>query len=164
MEQGNRKLTLDQPASYQIIVPGVLDESWSDLGEGVTIAIDCETGQFPVTIITGILDQAALHGLLRQLYENWDGPEADALQARANAMRSAVLGSAPIPSIKAMVADQMDDPGWRTVRPPWVTLDDEQAAGVIASSAAAALSDPFLIASSTACNALRCVVTAISRL
>ena len=68
MEQGNRKLTLDQPASYQIIVPGVLDESWSDLGEGVTIAIDCETGQFPVTIITGILDQAALHGLLRQLY------------------------------------------------------------------------------------------------
>ena len=50
----------------------------------------------------------------------------------ANAMRSAVLGSAPIPSIKAMIADQMDDPGWRTMRPPWVTLDDTQAAAVVA--------------------------------
>jgi hypothetical protein len=43
MKKPNKKLTLDRPAIYQILVR-------------------------PVTILTGTLDQAALQGLLRRLY------------------------------------------------------------------------------------------------
>jgi hypothetical protein len=68
MEEAGRKLSLDRPATYQIRVPGHLDESWSDWVEGMTITIESEGEGSPVTTLTGILDQAALHGLLRRLY------------------------------------------------------------------------------------------------
>ena len=38
----DRKLTLYQPATYRIKVPGQLDESWSDWIEGMTITVDHE--------------------------------------------------------------------------------------------------------------------------
>ncbi len=62
------KLTLDQPATYEIQVPGHLDESWSDWAGGVTIAVESEGTSPPVTTLTGDLDQAALQSLLRRLY------------------------------------------------------------------------------------------------
>lgn len=68
MKNTKRKLTLDQPASYQIKVPGHLDDSWSDWTAGMTIAAESDNDGRPVTILTGTLDQAALQGLLRQLY------------------------------------------------------------------------------------------------
>ena len=68
MKNDKQKLTLFRPVTYQIKVPGLLDESWSDLNEGMTIAIDCNSNDPPVTILTGSLDQAALQGLLRNLY------------------------------------------------------------------------------------------------
>ena len=61
------KLTLDYPATYQIKVPGHLDESWSEWVEGMTVTIECEAGP-PITILIGSFDQAALQGLLRRLY------------------------------------------------------------------------------------------------
>ncbi len=63
-----QKLSLDKPATYQIKVPGQLDESWSDWAGGMTITVESEGDGPPVTILTGSLDQAALHGLLRRLY------------------------------------------------------------------------------------------------
>jgi hypothetical protein len=63
-----QKLTLDRPATYQIKVPGHLDESWSDWAEGMTITVESEGEDPPVTTLTGTVDQAALHGLLRRLY------------------------------------------------------------------------------------------------
>jgi hypothetical protein len=68
MEGGKRKLSLDQPAVYQIKVPGALDESWSDWAGGMTIAVETEGDGPPLTTLTGALDQAALQGLLRRLY------------------------------------------------------------------------------------------------
>lgn len=68
MEITKRKLTLDIPAHYQIKVPGHLDESWSDWGDRLTITVTSESDYPPVTTLTGIFDQAALHGLLRRLY------------------------------------------------------------------------------------------------
>jgi len=68
MKQGKRKLTLDRPATYQIEVPGELDESWSDWAGGLTIAVESEGEGPPVTTLTGIVDQAALLSLLRRLY------------------------------------------------------------------------------------------------
>jgi hypothetical protein len=68
MKQVNQKLTLHRPATYQIKVPGHLDESWSDWIGGMAITIECEGEDPPVTTLTGTLDQAALQGLLRRLY------------------------------------------------------------------------------------------------
>jgi hypothetical protein len=63
-----QKLTLDQPAKYQIKVPGELGENWVDWGEQVAIYVESEGVIPPVTILTGTFDQAALQGLLRRLY------------------------------------------------------------------------------------------------
>jgi hypothetical protein len=68
MKKTKQKLTLDQPATYQIKVPGHLDESWSDWAGGMTITVESEGDGPPVTTLTGTVDQAALQGLLRRLY------------------------------------------------------------------------------------------------
>jgi hypothetical protein len=56
MKKINRKLMLDQPATYQIKVPGHLDESWSDWAEGMTITVESEGDGPPVTTLTGTVD------------------------------------------------------------------------------------------------------------
>jgi len=84
MKNVKQKLTLDQTATYQIKVPGHLDERWSEWAAGMTITVENEGDGPPVTILTGtIADQAALQGLLRRLYSlglpwisvNWLGTE-----------------------------------------------------------------------------------------
>jgi hypothetical protein len=68
MKEVKRKLTLDRPATYQIRVPGRLDDSWNDWDDRMTVTIESEDDHPPVTTLTGTVDQAALHGLLRKLY------------------------------------------------------------------------------------------------
>ncbi len=68
MSEAKQKLTLDRPTTYQIKVPGHLDESWSDWAGGMTIMVESEGDGSPITILTGTVDQAALQGLLRRLY------------------------------------------------------------------------------------------------
>ncbi len=62
------KLTLYQPETYQIKVPGHIGENWSDWVGGMTITVESEGDGPPVTTLTGALDQAALQGVLRRLY------------------------------------------------------------------------------------------------
>jgi hypothetical protein len=68
MKKTKQKLTLDRPATYQIKVPGHLDESWSEWTGGMTVAVESKDDGPPITTLTGTVDQAALHGLLRRLY------------------------------------------------------------------------------------------------
>jgi hypothetical protein len=68
MTKAEHKLTLDRPVTYQIRVPGYLDKSWSDWAGGMAITFESEDDGPPVTALTGAVDQAALHGLLRRLY------------------------------------------------------------------------------------------------
>jgi hypothetical protein len=68
MAKVTQKITLDRPATYQIKVPGELDETWSDWIGGMTVTVESEGEGPPVTILTGTVDQAALHGVLRRLY------------------------------------------------------------------------------------------------
>ena len=68
MKENKHKLTLDRPATYQIKVPGHLDESWSDWAGRMTITFESKGDNPPVTILTGTFDQAALLGLLRRIY------------------------------------------------------------------------------------------------
>jgi len=62
-----QKLSLDQPASYQIKVPGHLDESWVDWVENMEIILGTDADGLSITTLTGKVDQAALLGLLRRL-------------------------------------------------------------------------------------------------
>jgi hypothetical protein len=68
MKGTKQKLTLDRPAVYEIKVPGKLDESWTQWDGKVTVTVESEGEGMPVTALTCILDQAALHSLLRRLY------------------------------------------------------------------------------------------------
>ena len=62
-----KKLTMVQPAVYQIKVPGILSEHWSSWGDSMLLTIGETEEISPITAITASLDQAALLGLLRQL-------------------------------------------------------------------------------------------------
>ena len=68
IEEAEWMPSLSRPATYQIKVPGHLDESWSDWAGGMTITVESEGDDPPVTTLTGSVDQAALQGLLRRLY------------------------------------------------------------------------------------------------
>ena len=54
----------DQPDVYRIRIQGQLDEMWSEWFEGMTVTWDDEgnTG-----LIGPVVDQSALHGLLRRV-------------------------------------------------------------------------------------------------
>ena len=65
---GKKKLTLDQPATYEIKVPGILDEKWLDWSGGMTVKVENERDDNPITTLSITVDQAGLQGLLRHLY------------------------------------------------------------------------------------------------
>lgn len=53
-----------EPDRYEIRIKGHLDERWADWFDGLTIA-QAANGE---TVLTGtVVDQAALHGLLRKI-------------------------------------------------------------------------------------------------
>ena len=59
----------DGPAIYQITVGGYLDERRAEWFDSMTIEPQIDANGRVVTQLTGeVVDQAALHGLLRKLY------------------------------------------------------------------------------------------------
>ena len=68
MNEIRQKLTLDRPATYQIKVPGEFNKRRSNWYGEITITVGSDDDSLPVTTLTGTVDQAALHGLLRRLY------------------------------------------------------------------------------------------------
>ena len=64
---GRRKA--DESAVYQIKVEGTLDERWSDWFSGLAVvAVDAGEGA-PATTLTGLMDQAALRGILNKVWD-----------------------------------------------------------------------------------------------
>ena len=60
----------DSPVIYQISVQGFLDKSRADWFDGMAIEPQVDADGRSVTRLTGeVVDQAALHGLLRKLYD-----------------------------------------------------------------------------------------------
>jgi hypothetical protein len=57
-----------QPVAYRIRIPGALDVGATEWGRGVTVTVHHREDSPPVSTLTGTMDQAALHGLLRRLY------------------------------------------------------------------------------------------------
>ena len=68
MKKDKPQLTLDQPVTYQIKVPGELDESWLDWAGEMKVIVESDDNGLLVSTLTGTIDQAALQGLLRRLY------------------------------------------------------------------------------------------------
>jgi hypothetical protein len=60
---------LDRPATYEIVVPGRLDENWAEWLAGMAIEVKRRDDGPTITTLTGVVaDQAALQGLLNRLY------------------------------------------------------------------------------------------------
>ncbi len=68
---------------------------------------------------------------LRKLFDNWQTPQAEQLQADVMVIAKARGDYPAIPLLKQIVAHIQQDPAWLTVRPPLVQLTDTQAEGVI---------------------------------
>jgi hypothetical protein len=66
--RNKKKLSLFGTITYQIKVPGHMDDHWFEWGEELIITQGCDEDGQPVTKLIGQLDQAALQGLLRRLY------------------------------------------------------------------------------------------------
>jgi hypothetical protein len=67
-KKARSELTLDRPVTYQIKVPGELDENWEDWAGGMAVTVESDEEDQSATILSGKLDQAALQGLMRRLY------------------------------------------------------------------------------------------------
>ena len=66
----SQHLSLDCPVIYQIEVQGYLDESRSDWFDGMSVVPRVDPKGASITKLTGtVIDQAALHGILRKLYD-----------------------------------------------------------------------------------------------
>ena len=69
MNRAGQVLTLDCSTTYRIEVQGYLDENRSAWFDGLTIEPRMPAEDASITTLTGqVIDQAALHGLLRKLY------------------------------------------------------------------------------------------------
>ena len=68
VEEKSYKLTLDRPAIYQIIVPGMLKQRWEYWKVEVSVTVGNDEDGLPVTTFVITADQAGLQGFLRRLY------------------------------------------------------------------------------------------------
>lgn len=65
------------------------------------------------------------------LYRNWQGEDADQLQAGLNTIREVLQKRPMIPALKATAAHYTGHDGWRRVRPPLVSLSEDEAGNVV---------------------------------
>ena len=69
MKQSNPEPGSDQ-AVYQIKVQGKLDDKWSDWFGGMTVTVQSESNDAPITTLTGaVADQSALRGILTKIWD-----------------------------------------------------------------------------------------------
>jgi 4-hydroxy-tetrahydrodipicolinate synthase len=69
---------------------------------------------------------------IKKVYDNWRGPQADALQAEITTLRNALQAYPMVPALKRIVAHYHNDTAWAAVRPPLVPLNQAQSAALIA--------------------------------
>jgi 4-hydroxy-tetrahydrodipicolinate synthase len=68
---------------------------------------------------------------IAKLYANWQGAQADALQAEVTTVRKTMQGYPMVPALKRVVAHFHDDPAWAAVRPPLTALDPAQSGALL---------------------------------
>jgi len=70
-------------------------------------------------------------GPIREVFEHWQTPEADALQAAIDKLRAVISKYPLMAALKEILAEGRSDPDWRTLRPPLVELTREQARALL---------------------------------
>lgn len=68
---------------------------------------------------------------MRDLFDNWQGADADARQEKISAMRKTVQSYPVIPLLKSVIAHYRDDETWAEVRPPFVSMPAAEATKAI---------------------------------
>ena len=63
---------------------------------------------------------------MANLLANWENDTADRLQDDVTNLRMTLQAYPAAPGLKALMASATDTPEWRTVRPPFVNLSDDQ--------------------------------------
>jgi 4-hydroxy-tetrahydrodipicolinate synthase len=66
-----------------------------------------------------------------KVYANWQGPDADVLQAHLTRLRKAFDGTPAIAAMKALLALKTGDASWAHIRPPFLELSAGDIAGVM---------------------------------
>src|SRR5690606_14748557 len=56
---------------------------------------------------------------IREVFDNWQGPNADKIQANVTTLRQAIQQYPMIPVLKALLAHYRNDPMWAELRPPF---------------------------------------------
>ncbi len=69
---------------------------------------------------------------IRKVYENWQTPQADGLQAEITRARKTIQAYPMVPALKRIVAHFHHDPDWAAVRPPMTPLSEAQSAALLA--------------------------------
>jgi 4-hydroxy-tetrahydrodipicolinate synthase len=90
---------------------------------------------------TANINPAAIYAL----YMNWQGEDAEAMQADLNKIRSIVQQMPVIPALKSIIAAYRRDVVWKTVRPPLVALSDDQKSAITAELKQSGFDMPRLI-------------------
>ncbi|NIM94707.1 MAG: hypothetical protein GTO18_13485 [Anaerolineales bacterium] len=69
MNQERRLISVSEPLTYRVTVQGKVSARWHNLFKQMVITIERGESESPLTLLEGTLaDQAALQGLLRNLY------------------------------------------------------------------------------------------------
>jgi 4-hydroxy-tetrahydrodipicolinate synthase len=68
---------------------------------------------------------------IRGVFDDWQGADADRLQADITALRKAIQGWPMIPVLKALIAHYRQDPAWARARPPFTALPEADAAKAV---------------------------------
>jgi 4-hydroxy-tetrahydrodipicolinate synthase len=68
---------------------------------------------------------------IRQIFERWQDPDAEALQAGATAINRCIREMALIPALKAIAANFYERPDWQITRPPLCSLDANDATSLL---------------------------------
>jgi 4-hydroxy-tetrahydrodipicolinate synthase len=76
---------------------------------------------------------------LAEIYAGWRGDCADALQAAATRTRLSLQGVPAIPALKDLMSIKQNQPSWRRLRPPFVSLGGEDSARLRAAASEAGL-------------------------
>jgi 4-hydroxy-tetrahydrodipicolinate synthase len=84
------------------------------------------------------MNPAGIHAV----YRGWSDAEGPALQAKADVIRQIFQALPMIPAMKRAVAEHADDAAWATVRPPLVTLGEDDSARLMAQLRAAQFAMP----------------------
>jgi 4-hydroxy-tetrahydrodipicolinate synthase len=74
---------------------------------------------------------------IRNLYDHWQGGDADRLQTEVTALRNAIQAYPMIPVLKQLISHYRDDPVWAEVRPPFTQMPVADAAKAIEQLASA---------------------------